>query len=61
MAIDPFIEQPEPGPGEGHDEAVLEVQASAALERWLQDHPDVDRAKWAAALERAVRQLFPVQ
>ncbi len=42
MAIDPFIEQPVPGPGEGHDEAVLEVQASAALERWLQDHPDVE-------------------
>lgn len=42
MAIDPFFEQPEPEPGDvGHAEAILEVQANAALERWLQDHPTV--------------------
>src|ERR1700757_3474382 len=48
MAIDPFIEPPDPGregpggPGDdGHDDAILEAQASAALERWLQDHPRV--------------------
>jgi hypothetical protein len=48
MAIDPFIEHPEPGPGgpggpgdDGQDDAILEAQANAALERWLQDHPQV--------------------
>ena len=48
MAIDPFIEHPEPGPGgpggpgeDDHNDAILEAQANAALERWLQDHPEV--------------------
>lgn len=45
MAIDPFIEHPEPGPrgpgDDGHADAILEAQANAALERWLQDHPEV--------------------
>jgi hypothetical protein len=42
MTIDPFIERPGPGPGDpGHDDAILETQANAALERWLQDHPGV--------------------
>ena len=45
MAIDPFIEPPEPGPGgsgdDGHADAILEAQANAALEHWLQDHPVV--------------------
>ena len=40
MAIDPFIEHPEPGPND-HTDPVLEAQATAALERWLKDHPEV--------------------
>ena len=37
MAINTFAEHGEPEP----DDTVLEAQASAALERWLQDHPAV--------------------
>jgi hypothetical protein len=40
MSIDPFTAHPEPDPG-GHDLPDLETQARAALERWLQDHPEV--------------------
>jgi hypothetical protein len=39
MAIDTFAENHEPNPGS--DDSVLEGQANAALERWLQDHPAV--------------------
>jgi hypothetical protein len=49
MAIDPFIEHPESepegpgGPGDyGHDDPTIEMQAAAALERWLRDHPQVE-------------------
>lgn len=45
MAIDPFVEHPEPGAGgpgdDRHDDAILQAQANAALERWIQDHPQV--------------------
>jgi hypothetical protein len=40
MSIDPFNAQPEPDPG-AHDTPDLEAQARAALDRWLQDHPEV--------------------
>lgn len=40
MSIDPFTAQPEPDPNE-HDAPDLEAQARAALDRWLQDHPEV--------------------
>lgn len=39
MAIDTFAEHGEPDPA--RDDIVLETQAGAALERWLQDHPAV--------------------
>jgi hypothetical protein len=39
MAINTFAEHGEPEPD--RDYTVLEAQASAALERWLQDHPAV--------------------
>lgn len=39
MAIDTFAEHGEPDPD--RDDTVLEAQAGAALERWLQDHPAV--------------------
>jgi hypothetical protein len=39
MAIDTVAENHEPNPGS--DDSVLEGQANAALERWLQDHPAV--------------------
>jgi hypothetical protein len=39
MAIATFAENHEPNPGS--DDSVLEGQANAALERWLQDHPAV--------------------
>lgn len=39
MAIDTFAEHHEPDPGS--DDSILEGQANAALERWLQDHPAV--------------------
>lgn len=39
------IEHPEPLPGnpsdDRHDDEILQAQASAAVERWLQDHPQV--------------------
>lgn len=40
MAIDSFIERSGPGPDD-HEDSVLQQEASAALERWLQDHPQV--------------------
>lgn len=40
MSIDPFIEHPEPDPDE-HQVPDLEAQARAALEHWLNDHPEV--------------------
>jgi hypothetical protein len=40
MSIDPFIEHPEPDPGE-HHVPDLKAQACAALEHWLEDHPEV--------------------
>jgi hypothetical protein len=40
------IEDPEPAPqspgDDRHDEEILEAQANAALEHWLQDHPAVN-------------------
>ena len=39
MSIDPFVEQPEPDPGEHVPD--LEAQARSALERWLRDNPEV--------------------
>ena len=48
MAIDTFIEHTEPNPA--HDDSVLEAQANAALEGWLQDHPAV-----AGDIKEAVR------
>jgi hypothetical protein len=49
MSIDPFIEYPEPGPDE-HQVPDVEAQARAALEHWLQDHPEV-----AGELKETVR------
>ena len=39
MAINTFAEHDEPDPD--RDDTVLQAQASAALEQWLQDHPAV--------------------
>jgi len=39
MAIDTFTEHTDPAPA--RDDAILEAQANAALEGWLQDHPAV--------------------
>jgi hypothetical protein len=45
MAVDPFVELAEPGlrsSGDaGHTDAILQTEANAALQRWLQDHPEV--------------------
>jgi hypothetical protein len=45
MAVDPFIERAEPGPGNApedtHTDPILQAEANAALQRWLQDHPEV--------------------
>ena len=45
MAADPSIELAEPGLGDpgdaSHADAILQTEASAALQRWLQDHPEV--------------------
>ena len=45
MAVDPLIELAEPGPGNtddaSHADAILHTEANAALQRWLQDHPEV--------------------
>lgn len=45
MAVDPFVELAEPGAGNtgdvSHAEAILQTEANAALQRWLQDHPEV--------------------
>ncbi len=40
MSIDPFTAHPEPDPGE-HHVPDLKAQARAALEHWLEDHPEV--------------------
>jgi hypothetical protein len=49
MAIDPFIERPETSP-DNHADPVLEAQASAALEYWLRDYPEV-----AGAMKETIR------
>jgi hypothetical protein len=49
MAIDPFIEHSGPGPDD-HEDPVLQQEANAALERWLQDRPQV-----AGAIQEATR------
>jgi hypothetical protein len=49
MAIDPFIEHPEPGPNDRTD-PVLEAQANGALEYWFRDHTEV-----AGAINETVR------
>ena len=47
MIIDPAIErtEPEPEPGSRDDDsqadAILQAEANATLEQWLQDHPGV--------------------
>lgn len=45
MAADPSIELAEPGLGDpgdaSHADAILQTEANAALQRWLQDHPEV--------------------
>jgi hypothetical protein len=45
MAVDPFVELAEPGPGStgdvSHADAILKTEANAALQRWLLDHPQV--------------------
>lgn len=45
MAVDPFVELAEPGAGNtgdvSHADAILQTEANAALQRWLQDHPEV--------------------
>jgi hypothetical protein len=54
MAIDTFAENHEPNPGS--DDSVLEGQANAALERWLQDHPAV-----AGEIKETVRDHIHLQ
>jgi hypothetical protein len=45
MAVDPFVELAEPGPGNtgeaSHADAILHTEANAALQYWLHDHPEV--------------------
>ncbi|HUC24636.1 MAG TPA: hypothetical protein VMA73_18155 [Streptosporangiaceae bacterium] len=45
MAVDPSIELAEPGLEDtadpSHADAILQTEANAALQRWLQDHPEV--------------------
>lgn len=45
MAVDSFIEHAEPGSGNARDDShadpILQAEANAALQRWLQDHPEV--------------------
>ena len=49
MAIGPFIEHPDQGPGD-HADPVLKAQADAALGYWLRDHPEV-----AGAIRETIR------
>lgn len=45
MAVDSFIERTEPGSGDAQDDShtdpILQAEANTALQRWLQDHPEV--------------------
>lgn len=46
MVVDPSIERAEPGSGNARDnrhaDPILRAEANAALERWLQDHPEIE-------------------
>lgn len=46
MVVDPSIERAEPGAGSARDnrhaDPILQTEANAALERWLQDHPEIE-------------------
>jgi hypothetical protein len=46
MVVDPSIERTEPGSGNARDirhaDPILQAEANAALERWLQDHPEIE-------------------
>ena len=46
MIVDPSIERAEPGSGNARDsrhaDPILHAEANAALERWLQDHPEIE-------------------
>jgi hypothetical protein len=46
MVVDPSIERAEPGSGNARDnrhaDPILHAEANAALERWLQDHPEIE-------------------
>jgi hypothetical protein len=46
MVVDPSIERAEPGSGNAQDnryaDPILQTEANAALERWLQDHPEIE-------------------
>jgi hypothetical protein len=46
MVVDLSIERAEPGSGNARDnrhaDPILQAEANAALERWLQDHPEIE-------------------
>lgn len=46
MVVDPSIERAEPGSGNARDnrhaDPIFQAEANAALERWLQDHPEIE-------------------
>ena len=46
MVVDPSIERAEPGSGNARDnrhaDPILQTEANSALERWLQDHPQIE-------------------
>jgi hypothetical protein len=46
MVVDPSIERVEPGSGNARDnrhaDPILQTEANAALERWLQDRPEIE-------------------
>jgi hypothetical protein len=46
MVVDPSIERAEPRSGNARDnrhaDPILQAEANAALERWLQDHPEIE-------------------
>jgi hypothetical protein len=46
MVVDPSIERAEPGSGNARDnrhaDPILQAEATAALERWPQDHPEIE-------------------
>ena len=46
MVVDPSIERAEPGSGNAwdnrHADPILQAEANAALERWLQDRPEIE-------------------